>query len=645
MLEASPYQSIDRIWKRLWLTLKYAGLQYRQPRYLFGGVIHIIIFAGFVILSVQSVTLVLIGVFENLSLFHFVDAAYERTYLAMKDVISSAVLVICIIAIIRRTVFRPSRYEVPKRYGKGHMGEAVFVLSLISSLMICDMLFSGTEVAAMPHNSQSQTSLIPMTGIWVVKSIFKGASHQTLQYVHLIGYYLHDLIFFSFLCFLPLGKHFHVMTSFPNVFLTKLNKGSVKPAKWEMEEDDLADIDVIGVKDLKEFTWKDILDFYSCADCGRCSDQCPANRVGRPLSPRFISIKCRQYIFELYPIWKKSRLSREPLIGKVFEEDEIWSCTTCGACEEECPLLIGYIDKIVDLRRGMVEDGIVPQSVQKALSSLEKRGNPYGKLEKRRSEWVKDLAPAQEVKQLKNGTTADTLYFVDSITSYDERMQRIARATAKILYAVETNFGILGSLEKDSGHEVRRFGEEMLFMDLRTMNTDAIQSSGATKIVTADPHAFNALKKDYHLDLEVKHLSQFLAEALVSRKIRLKAEEDPNTVYTYHDSCYLGRHNGVYGAPRAVIDAIPMSRRVEMEQCRERSFCCGGGGLHLYLELPEEKRMSEIRVGMAKEAGASIIVTACPYCLSHMEDAIKTCGLEKEMSCMDLVELVEQHMI
>ncbi|MCP4686590.1 MAG: (Fe-S)-binding protein, partial [Desulfobacterales bacterium] len=465
-----------------------------------------------------------------------------------------------------------------------------------------------------------------------------------LQGFHLASYFVHDLVFFFFLCFLPLGKHFHVITSLPNVFFMRLDRGTVKPVRHGVADEDLDDLESFGVKKFEDFTWKHILDFYSCADCGRCSDNCPANAVGRPLSPRFISIKCRDYSFNKYPLRGPFKKDDEPLIGGILEEDEIWSCTTCGACEQECPLCIEYIDKIVDLRRGMVDDGMVPQSLQKPLRALEKRGNPWGKTEKKRLAWTKKMPEGLEVKALGKKESAETLYFVDSISSFDDRMQEIARASAATLHAAGEDFGILGKAERDSGNEVRRFGEEMLFQDLRDRNTDAILGSGVTSIVTADPHAYNALKNDYNDLPPVEHISQYLLRAVRDGRLTLNPAEDDGKVYTYHDPCYLGRHNGVYEEPRALIDAIPGIKRVDMLKSRDRSFCCGGGGLMLFYEPEEEQRMGVLRVQMAKEAGANVIVTACPFCLVNMEDAIKVAGLEGEMEALDLVELIQDRL-
>jgi Fe-S oxidoreductase len=297
-----------------------------------------------------------------------------------------------------------------------------------------------------------------------------------------------------------------------------------------------------------------------------------------------------------------------------------------------------YIDKIVDLRRGLIDDGQAPQSLHKPLKALESRGNPFGKAEKKRADWTQGAVPV-----LNGGGGPDTLYFVDSITSYDDRAQAIGRATARILGRLDEPFGILGAKERDSGHDVRRFGEEMLFMALRDHNMEAIRASGVRRIVTADPHAYNALKHDYKDMPPVEHISQAIGRAVRSGQVRLNAVD--NGVYTYHDPCYLGRHNGIYDDPRDVLDSIPGLRRVEMKRCRDRSFCCGGGGLALFYEAKEEERMGVRRVRMAAEAGASVMVTACPFCMVNIEDAIKVAGMEGQMTAIDLAELVDRQMV
>ncbi len=644
LVKAAPDLRFDRIAQRLVNVLKIWLGQYRQPRYMLAGVVHIMIFAGFLILSVRSISLVIIGISENFVMPGF-DGLIGKIYNVLKDYAATGVLVACAIAAWRRAVVKPARYAVPAKYGKDHTAEALFVLGLISTLMISESLFEASSIAAKTQAGQHAEFLAPMSLAWLFKIALLSTSFEALQVIHITAYYTHDLTFFFFLCFLPLGKHFHVITSLFNVFFMRLDKGNIKPVIHGVKDENLDDLESFGVKKLEDFTWKHILDFYSCADCGRCSDNCPANAVGRPLSPRFISIKGRDQTFRNYPIYpygtrfKKS----ENLIGSIYEEDEIWSCTTCGACEQECPLGIEYIDKIVDLRRGMVDEGIVPQSLQKPLGALEKRGNPWGKMEKKRADWTNGLPDNVTVRDLAK-EKAEALYFVDSITSYDDRMQAIGQATATILSRTGSDFGILGKLEKDSGNEIRRFGEEMLFQTIKEMNTEAITASGVKHIVTADPHAYNALKNDYQGLPPVEHISQFIARNVKTGAIHLKSANGNGKVYTYHDPCYLGRHNDVYDAPRAALDAIAGLKRVEMERCRDRSFCCGGGGLMLFYEPEEEQRMGVLRVEMAAKAGANVIVTACPFCLVNMEDAIKVAGMEGRMEAIDLTELIIQYM-
>ena len=643
LLKAAPDQRFNRYAERVRAVLKIWLAQWRHPRYLLAGVLHIIVFFGFLTLAARSTQLVILGFVDGFTLPGF-GGAFGHLYNAVKDYAGTAVFICAVILAVRRLAFKPARYDVPERYGKDHTPEAILVLGLICTLLVSESLFDASLVAAQDAAGREAHWLPPLTLGWFFRHLLGGVSTGALQGIHLASYTIHDLAFFFFLCFLPMGKHFHVITSIFNVFFMRLDHGNVKPVRHGVDESKLDELKSFGVKKFEDFTWKHMLDFYSCADCGRCSDRCPANRVKRPLSPRFISIKARDCCFKRYPLWGRTPEESKALIGGIYSEDEIWSCTTCGACEQECPLGIEYIDKMVDLRRGMVDEGMVPQSLQKPLSALEKRGNPWGKMEKKRVDWVAGVGEGCRVKLFEKGEAAETLYFVDSITSYDDRMQKVAQATARILCAAGVDFGVLGKDEKDSGHEVRRFGEEMLFQSLKEQNTEAIRAAEVKRIVTADPHAYNALKKDYSGLPPVQHISEVVVDAVRSGRLKLAPGDNGSKTYVYHDPCYLGRHNALYDTPRQAIDAIPGIRRAEMAgDCRDRSFCCGGGGLMLFYEPEEEQRMGVVRVQMARAAGADVVVTACPFCLVNIEDAIKVAGLEGKMEVVDLCELIDRH--
>jgi len=618
----------DQIGKRILDVINYGFLQKRQPRYFWSGLIHILIFWGFVVLGLRSIYLVTQGLGIPI-LWPLMQSSFGSFYNTLKDIFELVVLVACIWAMLRRALIKHKRYE------GSHTFEAYFVLCLISFLMITDMFYEGSALVLDP----SRETWLPASSL--IAAVLSGSTTPFIKCIHIWSYWLHILTFFFFLDFLPLGKHFHIITALPNVFLRKLSKGSLKPAKWGVE--DIEELESLGVEKFEDFTWKHILDFYTCTECGRCSDNCPANAVGRPLSPKMLTLKLRDYGYQKVPIfkWNKeaSKSDSPVMIGEVISYDEIWSCTTCGACEEECPVFIEYIDKIIDMRRHLIETSKNPNAFNQILMNFEKTGNPFGKPLVKRAEWVKEIEDIP-VRLLKEGDEVDVLYFVDSYGSYDPAARAIASSIVRGLHLARINFGILGPLERDSGHQVRRMGEEGLFQLLVEENMKSFNSIRFKKIITTDPHAFNTLKKDYPASFDIYHYSQFFLELVQNGRLRPTRGVERSDVYTYHDPCYLGRHNGIYDEPRALLHSIPGLNLVEMKRSRDRSFCCGGGDIALWYEIEqEEMRMAEKRIEMAREVGANVIVTACPFCLIHLEDAIKTGGFEDEIKVIDLMEL------
>ena len=630
LLKSEKDPRFSNLKQRFLDLINYGFIQKRQPRYLWAGVIHMMIFWGFVVLGLRSLDLVTEGL--GVPIFRpFMHSPLGVFYNSIKDVFELIVLVACIWAILRRAIVKPERYQ------GSHTAEAYLVLGLISFLMMTDMLFEGSGMLLI---GEAAGNWLPAA--WIGTLFLPKNSPGALSVIFCTTYWLHILAFFLFLNLLPLFKHFHIITALPNVFFRKLAKGDIKPARYGV--DDIFDLETLGVEKIEDFTWKHILDLYTCTECGRCTDNCPANAIGRPLSPKQLTIKLRDHAYEKYPIVPSRTKNGEaesdaPMVGEIIGLDELWSCTTCGACEEECPVFIEYINKIIDMRRHVLETSQNPKTFNQILMFVEKTGNPFGKPAVKRADWVKEQETGH-VKILKEGDKVDVLYYVDGYASFDPRSQEIASAIARGLKLAGMDFGILGKLEKDTGHQVRRMGEEGLFQVLVEENTETLSSIDFKWIVTTDPHAYNALKKDYPESYPVFHYSQFFLSLVETGILRPGKAADPGDLYTYHDPCYLGRHNGIYDEPRRMLTSIPDLRLVEMDRSGDRSFCCGGGDVMLWHEIEqEETRMAEKRVRMALETGANVMVTACPFCLMHFEDAIKTNGLENKLKVVDLIEL------
>lgn len=623
------------IGERLRMMLLYGFGQLRQPRYLGAGILHILLFAGFMILSLRSLTMIGRG-FSSTFHLPLMGGSLGHGYEVLKDYVVLVVLIVCVIAIVRRAVFHPARYEHPGV--AGHESEAYVILGLVSALMVTDIVYDGSALkAAGPLGAIAE---FPAASLGAA---LMPSNPGALNVLHWGGYWAHILVFFGLLNYLPVSKHFHVITAIPNVFFANLNKGTIKPVQCGVT--DWIELPECGVGRFEGFTWKHILDFYSCADCGRCTDNCPANAVGRDLSPKMISIKSRDYAYKYYPVFgARPEPADVKFTGDIITDKEIWACTTCGACERECPIFIEYIDKIVDMRRWLVDQGDLPQSLQKPMQQIKKKGNAYGGTKQKRAAWTKELE-GFEVREVKKGDSADILFFVDSCGSFDPRIQEVSKAFARILCKTGEDFGILGQDETDSGNEIRRLGEEGLFEQVRQKNLDAFEAREFKELVAFDPHAFNTIKNEYGVNFPVVHASQLMARALREGKIRLSGDYLAGRVVTYHDPCYLGRHNQIYDDPRYVLRSIPGTNLQEMTRSFSRSFCCSGGGLLLWYENEEEKeRMGERRVRMAQEVGAQVIVTACPFCLINLEDAVKTTGNEGKIEIIDMVELVDKSM-
>ncbi len=601
--------------------LVYGILQKRQPRYLWAGICHVVIFWGFVVLGLRSLELIFKGlgipVLEPL-----LKSGFGSFYSSIKDIFELLVFTACMAGIIRRAFLKPSRYK-----GSNQL-EAYIVLALISFLMVTDVIFEAAEISLTSVKADFAFA------VSVAGAFLQPLGKESIYLIYQASYWTHILTFFTFLNLLPLSKHFHIITSLPNVFFKKQEKGTIKPISWSTSN--LDEISKVGIQRLTDFTWKHILDLYTCTECGRCQDNCPAFISGRNLSPKMFTIRLRNQVYKTFPIFGRTKQEDTDLFKNVITEEEVWSCTTCGACEEECPVFIEYIDKIVDLRRHLVESGQNPNTFNQVFMHLEKTGNPFGKPPAKRANWASEAG--LEVPIIGPGQSTQVLYFVDSYGSYDPRCQSIAISIVKALKKANIPFGILGPRERDSGHQVRRMGEEGLFQLLLEENMDTFSSVKFHSMITTDPHAFNTIKNDYKADFPVYHYSGFFFQLVRDNRLRPELPV-PERLYTYHDPCYLGRHNNIYDEPRRLIKSLPGIRFLEMERSKDRSFCCGGADVTLWHEVKEEERMAVKRVKMALESGANCIITACPFCLLHFEDAIKTLGLEDRIEVIDLMEL------
>ncbi len=622
-----PDDRSDRLGERFRHMMVYAIGQKTMFDDKLAGVYHLLIFYGFLVVSVRTVTMVLEGLFAGweLPLLH---TPIGHAYLFSKDVFEVLVLVGLVLAIWRRGIERKER--VVQSWG------AWLVIVFIAMLMVTDLGSEGARIAA----GSISGSYLPASS--VVAGWFSGMSADTLQAIYGWNWWIHLVTLFAFANELPYSKHFHVYTSLFNVFFAKLDPpGKLASMDLENIEEDTS----FGVDTVTDFTWKQMLDMFTCTECGRCREFCPTTITNKPLQPVLYLKAVRDQLYREQPQiladpGDGETPSQTGLVPYVVDPEVIWACTTCRWCERGCPLDITYVDKLVDHRRQLVlEKAEFPEEAQGAFRGYEVNGNPWQLPAEDRGRWADDLGVPLASEAVGD---FDYLFFVGSPGSYDDHGKKVSQALVKILQAAGVKLAILGSEEVSTGDAARRLGNEYLFQMLAQQNIETMNGYGVKKIVTNCPHAFNTLAHEYPDfggEYEVVHGTQLVAHLVRTGRVKLTQSLDLDLAF--HDPCYLGRTNGEYGAPRFLLKAIPGTRVREAELSGETAMCCGAGGGRMWLEEKLGERINQTRLGQLEASGTGNVAVACPYCYAMLSDAQNELGREG-VATYDVIELVAQ---
>ena len=628
----------DRPWERLRTVAVNGLLQDRMLRREWRpGLMHAVIFLGFMSLLLRKLHLIAIGYSEYAS---FPDVL--GPFAALKDAIELAVIAAVLYAFYRRFVSRPARLERNR--------EAILVLGLILAIMLTDFAFDAFRYALLADR-------VPAIGhergyAFGGAALSQAVSSWPPQVLHagyVLTYWTQMGVVLSFLVLLPAGEHFHIVTALPALYFRRGRLANrVPPVDVDklLEATDEADMQA-GVRTALDLTWKEGLDVFTCTECGRCKDACPTHLTGKPLSMKGVNDSLKHHLLEQREaiVAGDPQHVLPPLVGGVIAPETLWACTTCGYCEAACPIELEHLDRFFGMRQHQVMiEGEFPHELKKLFEAYEAQGNPWGLQADARGDWAQGLGvpvvrTAEDLKGL------DVLFYVGSAMSFDPRGQRIARAFVKILQRGGVRFGILGPGEGSTGECARRLGNEMLFRQLATALVEKLAEVGATRIVTCDPHALNTLRNEYPElggRYEVVHHTQVIAELLAAGRIRMNAAAER---IVYHDPCYLGRHNGEFDAPRAILERLGAAPPLEFALAREKSMCCGAGGGRMWIDETIGRRINVLRVEQALEAAPQTIATACPYCAVMMEDGIAALPAAAGTRSRDVAELVADALV
>ncbi len=610
------------------------------------GIGHALIFWGFVSMVVSYILFIFLDSIRPWISGYILTPGGLKFFFWWMDIVAIVVLTAIAWAAVRRWLVKPGRLANLRSW------EPAIILLFITSLMVFSMLTGIMEVAAakagaVPVNAATtayseSTPIVGNLGRLLADAGFPMGAADTL---HGLFYWVHYLIILSFGVYIPFSKHMHMMASPLNVFFRSLEpRGAIIPIK------DIEKAEVWGAKRPHDFSWKELLDGYACAVCGRCTFNCPANISGKPLSPMDLIEHVKHNLLAVGPELAKNGKTKEekdkitdahPLFDDKVTEEWVWNCVTCAACEQECPVMVEHIDTIIDLRRNLVmTEAKMPPTAEQTLRSMETRGHPWRGTQFSRTDWTKGL----NVKVISNGGEVDVLFWVGCTPALEERSQKTAQAMARVLERAGVNFAILGVEESCNGDPARRIGNEYLFKMLAEQNIEALKKYKFKTILTTCPHCFNTLRNEYPQfggQFEVEHYATYIKKLLDQGK--LKMGKPIQATLTYHDSCYLGRHNGVYEEPRQIIEAIPGIKLKEVPlRNREHGYCCGAGGGHMWVEESSGKRINHVRSEQILETNPDLVGVSCPFCLQMFKEGIESKGVKDKVKEVDVIELIDQ---
>lgn len=622
---------LDKIPQRIKNVWNIAFAQTKLLRDPIPGILHLLIFWGFILFIFAVIEAIIQGFYSAFT-FEILGPFYGIVTF-VQDAFGLLVIISVLWSLYRRFVQKIPRLEVDK-HGKF---DAAFILLLIM-FVVLSMFGQNISHVAVNNFILSEYEFRPIS--FPLSQFFFSSLDSNPKLWFEIFWWIHIAVVLAFMNYLPYSKHLHVLASIPNVFFSNLGDKRTSLQKVNLEDENS---EVFGVSDIEHFSWKQILDGYSCTECGRCTSVCPANTVGKSLSPRKIIVDIRSRTEDKAPLLvnnvTENELLEKTLVHNYISDKELWQCTTCMACVQECPVMIEHVDSIVDMRRYLVlSESEFPPQLNNVFKSLETNYTPWAFNQADRGNWAEGL----NIKTMSEDSNGEVLFWVGCAGSFDNRYKKVSRAFAQIMQKANVDFRILGTEEKCNGDTARRLGNEYLAQMLIQENVETLNNYGVKKIVTACPHCLNSIKKEFKQfggNYEVQHHTEFINELLDEGKIELIESEEKQKV-TFHDSCYLGRYNDIYNQPRNSLSKIENLELVEMERNKSKGFCCGAGGGRMFLEDEEGGRINEERTREALETKADTIASACPFCMTMMTDGVKHFEKTEEVTVKDIAEIV-----